>query len=274
MILTLPLFVFWTYMNHYQILGVVTAATQSDIKRAYRDLVKIHHPDINPQADSHELMQKINEAYEVLSEAQSRNLYDLILSGYSIPLERREETEAEKYRREYKRKRAHDERVNFENLIKLKVSFYKVERYASYLFFAIGILFTLDYFIFPFQSDYEILSMESNRYQTQVRVQEGEKWLADWSLLDEYREAGAEQVTVYYSAVFNIPARIRLKDSSFIYRVFGTLHSFRNVITLIILVFSGIVIKHKEYSDFRLTCGLVPVLLVIFQLLLVQSGRY
>jgi hypothetical protein len=259
-------------MNHYQRLGVVTNASQGDIKRAYRELVKKYHPDLHPNGDTHELMQQINEAYEVLSDLQSRSMYDLGLAGYTVPIEKREETEEEKYRREFKRRKAHEERVHMENVIRLKYKFYKAERFASYVFFAIGILFTIDYFIYPNQATYPISSMGSTRYQTKIEVVGGQWWMADWDLLKEFEKNGGEDVILSYSAIFNIPARIQLAESEIKYRINGTLHSFRNIITLIILVFSAIVIKHKEYNDFRLTCGLMPVLLVIFQLLLVSFG--
>lgn len=256
-------------MNHYQRLGVVTSASQSDIKRAYRDLVKIYHPDLNPKMDTHVLMQEINEAYEVLSDVQSRNLYDLALSGYAVPSPPPEETEAERYRREYKRKKAHEERVHMENLIKLKFKFYKAQRYASYVFFALGILFTLDYYLIPFESDYEIETVRLLRRQTEIKLDGGKAWMTDRELLEEFSTKGGSLATVSYSLVFRIPARINLEGSRKEYRISGTLHSFRNIITWIILVFSAIVINNKEYTDFRLTCGLVPVLLVIFQMLMV-----
>lgn len=259
-------------MNHYQRLGVTTSATQSDIKRAYRELVKIHHPDLNPHRDTHAVMQEINEAYEVLSDAFSRNMYDLALSGYAVPFSPQEETEAERYRREYKKRKAHEERVHMENLIKLKIKFYRFQRYVSFVFFALGILFTLDYYIIPFESSYEIESVKLLRRQTEIKLAGGQSWLTDRSLLDEYNQYGGAEATVSYSLVFNIPANVSLADSSSEHQISGTLHSFRNIITLIILIFSAIVINNKEYTDFRLTCGLVPVLLVIFQVLMVAIG--
>ena len=256
-------------MNHYQRLGVNTSASQSDIKRAYRDLVKVYHPDLNPYADTHSVMQEINEAYEVLSESQSRSLYDLRLAGYAMPSPPPEETEAEKYRREYKRRKAHEERVHMENLIKLKIKFYKYQRYASMVFFAIGLIFTLDYFIIPFDTDYEIESVQLLRKQTEIKLGGSKTLMSERSLLDEFNRNGGKTATVSYSLVFGIPAYVNLSGSMNEYRIYGTLHSFRNIITFIILVFSVIVINNKEYTDFRLTCGLVPILLVIFQALMV-----
>ena len=60
-------------MNCYEVLGVASDASQSDIKKAYRDLVKVHHPDIG---GSEERFKQISEAYETLSDPQKRQDYD------------------------------------------------------------------------------------------------------------------------------------------------------------------------------------------------------
>jgi len=258
-------------MNHYDTLGISQGATSLEIKNAYRGLVKIYHPDLSKAPDAHERMQAINEAYEVLSDSYARNLYDLLLAGHTFTLDPPQETEAQRFRREYKQRKAREERIQFENLIKLKVRFYRVLYVAAHVFFALGILFTIDYYFHPVSGTYQIESMESSRFQTEINFINGDRFLAEWDLLTEYRAKGGDEVRVYYSLIFQIPTRVGLADSDTKYRVHRTLHSLRNVITIIILFFSAVVINNKEYTDFRLTCGLVPILLIIFQLLMAVS---
>ncbi len=59
--------------NYYEILGVSEAATTEDVKKAFRDLAKQHHPDIGGDANR---FKKIVEAYRVLSDAKLRSEYD------------------------------------------------------------------------------------------------------------------------------------------------------------------------------------------------------
>ena len=61
-------------MNYYSILGVDQNADQEQIKRAYRELAKQHHPD-RPDGDI-EKFKKIQEAYETLKDPASRQQYD------------------------------------------------------------------------------------------------------------------------------------------------------------------------------------------------------
>ncbi len=62
--------------NHYETLKVSPNANQAEIKQAYRRLVKLFHPDSNQQTADHEQIIRINAAYEVLGDAQSRLNYD------------------------------------------------------------------------------------------------------------------------------------------------------------------------------------------------------
>jgi len=63
--------------DYYEILGVGRDASQEEIKRAYRKLVRQYHPDANPgNKEAEERFKLINEAYEVLSDPQKKAQYD------------------------------------------------------------------------------------------------------------------------------------------------------------------------------------------------------
>ena len=62
--------------DYYEILGVPRAASDDDLKRAYRKLAMQYHPDRNQAADAEERFKEIAEAYEVLSDGNTRATYD------------------------------------------------------------------------------------------------------------------------------------------------------------------------------------------------------
>jgi len=63
--------------DYYEILGIGRDASQEEIKRAYRKLVRQYHPDANPgNKEAEERFKLINEAYEVLSDPQKKAQYD------------------------------------------------------------------------------------------------------------------------------------------------------------------------------------------------------
>ena len=66
-----------SYIDYYKILGVDKNATQEEIKKAYRKLACVYHPDLNPNDPSaKEKFQQLNEANEVLGDPEKRKKYD------------------------------------------------------------------------------------------------------------------------------------------------------------------------------------------------------
>jgi molecular chaperone DnaJ len=82
-------------LNHYDILHVSPAASQTEIKQAYRRLVKLFHPDSHQKTADHEQIIRINAAYEVLSDTQSRRSYDRQLSTRQVTNRTRQQRTAD-----------------------------------------------------------------------------------------------------------------------------------------------------------------------------------
>lgn len=61
-------------MNYYQLLNVTTDASPEEIKKAYRNQAKVHHPDGGGDDNN---FKQISEAYQTLSDPEKRKLYDI-----------------------------------------------------------------------------------------------------------------------------------------------------------------------------------------------------
>jgi molecular chaperone DnaJ len=62
--------------DYYEVLGVPRSADAQEMKKAYRKLAMEYHPDRNPSEDAAAKFKEINQAYEVLSDDQKRQMYD------------------------------------------------------------------------------------------------------------------------------------------------------------------------------------------------------
>jgi len=71
------------FKDYYAILGVERGASDDDIRHAYRKLARKYHPDVSKEADAEQRMRDVNEAYQVLKDAEKRAAYDNLAAGVS-----------------------------------------------------------------------------------------------------------------------------------------------------------------------------------------------
>jgi curved DNA-binding protein len=70
------------YKDYYKILGVARDASQDEIKRVYRRLARKYHPDVSKETNAEDKFKEVQEAYEVLKDAEKRAAYDQLGSNW------------------------------------------------------------------------------------------------------------------------------------------------------------------------------------------------
>lgn len=74
------------FRDYYEVLGVARDASQADVKKAFRKLARIHHPDVAKDKSTAEAkFKEINEAYEVLGDPEKRKKYDTLGANWNQP---------------------------------------------------------------------------------------------------------------------------------------------------------------------------------------------
>ncbi len=69
------------FKDYYEILGVKPDASEAEIKASYRKLARKYHPDKNKESGAEDKFKEVNEANEVLKDAEKRRSYDQLRAG-------------------------------------------------------------------------------------------------------------------------------------------------------------------------------------------------
>ncbi|MGB6307744.1 MAG: DnaJ C-terminal domain-containing protein [Steroidobacteraceae bacterium] len=70
------------YKDYYEVLGVARGADAEAVKRAYRKLARKYHPDVSKEKNAESKFKEVQEAYEVLRDADKRAAYDQLGRDY------------------------------------------------------------------------------------------------------------------------------------------------------------------------------------------------
>lgn len=68
--------------DYYQILGIPRDASPADIQKAYREMARKFHPDVNPDKNAKKKFQEVQRAFDVLNDASKREMYDRYGSSF------------------------------------------------------------------------------------------------------------------------------------------------------------------------------------------------
>lgn len=253
--------------DYYQIMKVGRKASDAEIKKAFRHLANLYHPDKNPSHEAEAIFKEINEAYEVLGDPASRLDYDQRLSNpafYDYQNIRQQQSTA--YRR------APTERAM------LQLSMLRYSRLLFYFGCLWCSVLVVDYTMPANHLESIVITDMSRKVRTSF--QEPKKLLAmssghsfDVSPADMKHFPLGSKVHVYSSSMLTAMLRIENHDGTFVVNNLGSIY--RNFSFAPIILFIGCVIGIvvRKGVEFHVNLGIVVFLLMILNIALLYTSR-
>jgi curved DNA-binding protein CbpA len=258
--------------DYYDILGLDSSATNSEIKRAYRKLAVLYHPDKNPDPAAEQFFKEINEAYEVLGDPEQRRAYDY---GRQNPFSAIVEAEQPIPHRDpaYRRRRPPVHRApSGPSRIDLMQEYLPYFRWLTYAGVFLMVVFAVDYFLPTKISQEKITeeySVQAKGVSYAVIVTENRKikiyhWKRGFNI-------NGNEILVEYTPLLRAVISIAQVDSSNSMHVGGI---YSTVIFLPFLLFissiAGVILRRNVEYAFNLS--IVSGVLIVFVIYLIFSS--
>jgi hypothetical protein len=262
-------------MDYYEILGVNSSAHSSDIKRAYRRLAVMYHPDKNPSPDAESMFKQINEAYDVLSDPDKRLAYD---SRFDRILEVTVEDPTTRHRDpRYRPRAARSAGTSHRPTIREMMAHYlKYAAAISIACFSICVVMLIDFLLPTRESRETIVRTEIHQYRG-GRTASGPPYLVIYTdgghtiavpteLNGDFMPG--QEVTIHNSYLLSVARR--MQEGSTIVPIARSIYGNFIFAPVALFVMSGLGVVLRKNIEYGFNFGVVSfaVLLIMFGLIL------
>jgi hypothetical protein len=262
--------------DYYLILGVERTASDRDIKRTYRRLAILYHPDKNPSGGAEAQFKEINEAYEVLSDPPSRAAYDERLNNtgsYSLfdaPPFQRDQT--------YNRKTTQRRSTGPSERTLFMQSMLKFSRLLFFFgCFCCGVLI-VDY-LMPATVQHEVVTSDMSNLSRLISTETVDLLVTDHKhhfhvLPSEMAHfPTGSTLRIYTSSMLSALVKVENHDGTFIVNNLASIY--RNFsfapIMLLLTCMAGLIIRRG--LEFHVNLGIVVFLLMILNIVFLFTSR-
>jgi hypothetical protein len=256
-------------MNYYQVLGVKYTASHDEIKRAYRRLAVMYHPDKNPDPEAENLFKTINEAYDVLGDPSKKSGYDLKLQSPFVNVSPEEQSGPIHRDPAYRPSRTKGYRKSDrERLYDLMSEYMPWAIWVTKFCFAFAVLLTLDYLLPNHQSYEEII--ETNVRRTQSRNYATSWWVITTNkghtidLTYEFSEhfTTGNAVEVHSTLLLDVPRRVTSEDLTV--RLKKSIYGNFIFAPAALLFFSSLGVYYRKNVEYGFNLSVTSFVILVF----------
>jgi curved DNA-binding protein CbpA len=245
--------------NYYFILGLHIHAQQHEIKQAYRKLALQFHPDKNSSKAAEAIFKEVNEAYEILGNAQSKFEYDQLLNGTPGSQPHRDP----RYRPRPP--------GSFSRTTKRMELFETMREYLKYALMAsrISLLFSAvliaDFVLPPEKEQKEVLAMKRGQEYRgtrsfKVELKDGETMSLNRETASEFKRGSF--ITIYHSALFSVPLILENEKTHFRTEIPVSIYGNFIFMPFVLLITSLLGTFYWKGVEFRFNLGVVNCFLM------------
>lgn len=256
--------------DYYQILRISRQASAEEIKRAFRRLAVLFHPDKNHSPEAIRLFQEINEAYQVLSDPFQRQQYDYRdRASYFVSPSSEQPTHRDPA---YRRRRAPGykppSRQPSERLL-MMIHFLKYLRTICITGIVCCAILFIDYFLPCRVSDERVLSESEREYSWQFHHVPN-ILVTDKKHQFEIPEEGVSHFPVgsvahiSTSRVLHVLARVESEDHRYQVANLSTIYSAFMFVPIVLFLFCVIGLRLKEGIEFRFSWAIAILMFMLF----------
>lgn len=266
--------------DYYAILGVPRHASEADIKRAYRKLVVLYHPDKNRDPMADDKIKAINEAYDVLSDREKRRAYDF---GYYRPTMdptiAREPASPPHRDPAYRRRRppVNSTGSSQSAMRELMAAYMPIVSRISQIAFIFCVVLFLDYMLPPLKSTEEIVDsyvfkgFQRSYSRSMVFVTNKDRRYKLSSYEAPVFKTG-DLVSVTLTRLFHVPVFMQSTPGNR-FTFYSTIYRNFIFIPLLLLITSSMGVFMKGNIDFRFNLGIMNFLVLLLTIFFLFSHK-